>query len=473
MSLDNLEPKNVFRYFAEICSIPHGSYHTDKIAEYVVNFAKEHNLAYTRDSHNNVVIKKNASPNYKGNSTVILQGHLDMVCAKDDSATIDFETQGIDVAHDGEYVFAKGTTLGGDDGIAIAMALAVLDANDITHPNLECVFTTDEEVGMLGANAMDMSDLKGKYMLNIDSEDEGEFTVSCAGGETLVVEMEKEQSTKDYSHSMQIAVNGLTGGHSGVEIDKGRANAIILMGKILGAVSEKTDIQLVSIDGGQKDNAIPFECYATINTNDVATVQRVVARCKADIENEYAKVEQSLNIFTKSVDIKAGFDSGVIPFLASVTNGVRAKSPDIPELVQTSSNLGIIRTEGKKIVMTFSLRSSVGAEKVALHNEIEELAKKHHATVRAFGEYPAWEYKKDSRLQALCKRVYDEQYGTQPKIVAIHAGLECGIFCSKLKGLDCISFGPNLLDIHTAKERMEIASVQRVYDFLLHLLQKL
>ncbi|MGN0521704.1 MAG: aminoacyl-histidine dipeptidase [Eubacterium sp.] len=473
MILDNLEPKNVFRYFEEICSIPHGSYHTDKIADYVVDFAKAHKLEYFRDSHNNVVIKKSASPNYTGNSTVIIQGHLDMVCAKDESTNIDFENQGIEIECDGEYVFAKGTTLGGDDGIAVAMALAVLDSSSITHPNLECVFTTDEEVGMLGANAMDMSMLKGKYMLNIDSEDEGQFTVSCAGGETLVVEIEKENSKRDCSHCIQIAVNGLMGGHSGVEIDKGRANAVILMGKILDAVSKKTDIQLVSIDGGQKDNAIPFECYASINTNDVAAVQRVVEDCKAEIENEYSSVEQSLNIFTRPVDFKAGFDSSVIPFLASVTNGIKAMSKEIPGLVQTSSNLGIIRTDDTKIVITFSLRSSVNTEKLALHNEIEGLAKSFNARVSAFGDYPAWEYKKNSRLQELCKRVYCEQYGTEPEIVAIHAGLECGIFCSKLKGLDCISFGPNLLDIHTAKERMEIAGVGRVYQFLLNLLMRL
>lgn len=228
MILDHLEPKKVFRYFEEICSIPHGSYHTDKIANYIVGFAKNHKLEYIKDSYNNVVIKKNASENYTGNSTVIIQGHLDMVCAKDDSTDIDFENQGIDIEYDDEYIFAKGTTLGGDDGIAVAMALAVLDSDNIIHPNLECVFTTDEEVGMLGANAMDMSSLKGKYMLNIDSEDEGQFTVSCAGGETLVVEMEKENSTKNYSHSIQIAVNGLMGGHSGVEIDKGLTRRNVL-----------------------------------------------------------------------------------------------------------------------------------------------------------------------------------------------------------------------------------------------------
>lgn len=396
-----------------------------------------------------------------------------MVCAKDEGTNIDFENQGITLDCDGKYVFAKGTTLGGDDGIAVAMALAVLDSNSITHPNLECVFTTDEEVGMLGANTMDMSTLRGKYMLNIDSEDEGQFTVSCAGGETLVVEMKKENSKKSYSHSIEIGINGLIGGHSGVEIDKGRANAVILMGRLLSAVSEKADIQLISINGGQKDNAIPIECYATINTNDVAVVSKAVDECKKAIENEYSKVEKSLNIYAKEIEITDGFDSNLIPFLSNVTNSVRTMSKDIPGLVQTSSNLGIIRTEDDKIVMTFSLRSSVEKERSALHNEIEALAKQYNAKVTSFGAYPAWEYKKNSKLQELCREIYREQYVAEPEIVAIHAGLECGIFCSKIKDLDCISFGPNLLDIHTAKEKMEIASVMRVYHFLLTLLERL
>lgn len=473
MILNTLEPRKVFRYFEKICAIPHGSYNTDKIAKYVIDFAKDHGLEYSRDAHNNVVIKKNASPDYKGDATVIIQGHLDMVCAKDEGINIDFENQGIPLDCDGEYVFAKGTTLGGDDGIAVAMALAVLDSDSITHPDLECVFTTDEEVGMLGANAMDMSGLKGQYLLNIDSEDEGKFTVSCAGGETLVVEMKKETASNDFSHSIEIAIKGLTGGHSGIEIDKGRANAVILMGRLLAAVSEKADICLASINGGQKDNAIPFECRATVNTNDVNAVQKAVEFYREKIENEYSGVENNLEISANEVEHKNGFKVEVIPFLSSVTNGVRAMSRDIPGLVQTSSNLGIIRTEDDKIVMTFSLRSNIDDEKAVLHNEIEDLAKSHNATVNSFGNYPAWEFKKGSRLQELCREVYREQYGVKPEIVSIHAGLECGIFSSKIKGLDCISFGPNLLDIHTSKEKMEIAGVVRVYQFLLTLLERL
>lgn len=467
MILDNLEPKAVFKYFEEICAIPHGSYHTDKIATYVAEFAKAHSFDYSRDAHNNVIIKKPCQ-NSDSDNTVIIQGHLDMVCAKDDKTEIDFENEGIPLCHDDEYVFANGTTLGGDDGIAVAMALAILDDKNISHPNLECVFTTDEEVGMLGATALDMSDLKGKYMLNIDSEDEGEFTVSCAGGETLVVKMKRETSQKTYSHTVKISINGLIGGHSGVEINKGRANAVILMGKLLG---ETKDTQLVEINGGQKDNAIPFECYAVVNTNDVDEIISVSNTCKSIFKKQYPN--DNINIFVEEIENEKGYVSNVIPFISQVTNGVKAMSRDIEGLVETSSNLGVIKTENNTVTMTFSLRSSVGSEKEKLHIEIEKLAKSLEAEVTSFGEYPAWEYKKNSKLQNLCKEIYKEQYGENPKIVAIHAGLECGIFTSRIKDLDCISFGPNILDIHTSNERLEIKSVERVYKFLQELLLKL
>lgn len=466
--LENLNPHDVFKYFEDICSIPHGSYNTDKIASYVVDFAKAHRFEYMRDDHNNVIIKK-PSQNSTSDNTVIIQGHLDMVCAKDDTVEIDFENECVSLNFNNEYVFANGTTLGGDDGIAVAMALAILDSTTISHPNLECVFTTDEEVGMTGATALDMFSLKGNYMLNIDSEDEGEFTVSCAGGETLVVEMKKENSTNHYSHTVQITINGLLGGHSGIEIDKGRANAVILMGKLLGALN---DIQLVDIVGGQKDNAIPFDCTAIINTNDIQSLQNVIDTCLSDFKNQYPN-EKTITISVKELGMQQGFNSNVIQFISTVTNGVRSMSNDIDGLVQTSSNLGVITTENDNVVITFSLRSSVAEEKKALHTEIEDLAGQCGAAISSFGAYPAWEYKKDSKLQQLCKKVYAEQYGKKAKIVAIHAGLECGIFTSRIPNLDCISFGPNLLDIHTSKERMEIKSVERVYNFVLTLLEKL
>ena len=473
MKLSKLEPKKVFEYFEQICEIPHGSYNTDKTADYIVKFAREHQLEYSRDSHNNIVIKKQASHGHNSGNTVIIQGHLDMVCAKDTDVVIDFENQGLDINCNEKYVFANGTTLGGDDGIAVAMALAVLDSNSISHPNLECVFTTDEEVGMLGANAMDMSELKGRYMLNIDSENEGEFTVSCAGGETLVTEFSIENSNKTYSNSVNIAINGLLGGHSGVEIDKGRANAIILMGEILSEVKNAADIELVEIKGGQKDNAIAFECYADINTNDVNTVLKAIDICKEKICSRYSNVEKTMNISANVNCAKPSTKYNIIDFLSNVTNGVKSMSKEIPGLVQTSSNLGVIRKDKDKTVAIFSIRSSVETEKDNLHNEIKELAQFYGAKTYSFGKYPAWEFRNNSELQRLCKQIYKKQYNSEAKISAIHAGLECGIFSSKIKNLDCISFGPDILNIHTSDEKLDISSVQRVYAFLIELLSQI
>lgn len=469
--IDHLEPKNVFKFFEEICNIPHGSYHTDLIADYVVDFAKQRNLECYRDNFNNVIIKKDATADCKSESTVIIQGHLDMVCAKDADVDIDMEKDGLLLGFDEKYIFAKGTTLGGDDGIAVAMMLAILDSATITHPELECVFTTDEEVGMTGATGLDMSVLSGKYLLNIDSEDEGEFTVSCAGGETLIATVPKLNSNKKFSNSIKILIRGLTGGHSGVEIDKGRANANILMGKLLKKISEKAEFELAFIEGGEKDNAIPTECYSVINTDDVNTVIDCIKETENEFKNQYFDVEKNLSVTSMLTDYISGFDSKIIDIISSVTNGIKSMSKDIEGLVQTSSNLGIIRTDENAITVDFSLRSCAEKEKSDLHNEIEKLIIINGGTVKSRGKYPAWEFNKNSELKNICIDAYEKQYGEKPKIVAIHAGLECGIFCSKSENLDCISYGPNILDIHTTKEKLEIESVKRVFEFTKNVLK--
>lgn len=470
--ISHLEPTSVFSFFEEICSIPHGSYHTNLIADYMVNFAKERNLEYSRDGANNVIIKKPASPDCNSDSTVILQGHLDMVCAKEDGVEIDFEKDGLTLECDGEYISAKGTTLGGDDGIAVAMALAILDSDSVTHPALECVFTTDEEVGMLGAAVLDTSQLTAAYMINIDSEEEGQFTVSCAGGETLIATMPVSVSDKAYEHTLKLKITGLLGGHSGIEIDKGRANANILMGRLLKELTDATDLQLVSVNGGQKDNAIAPECEAVININDCNAAVSIAEALVATFKKEYP-VEENLKIIVEETEPAKGLVCNVIPVLSTVTNGIRTMSKEIEGLVQTSSNLGVVRTEEDNITMNFSLRSSVEAEKRDMHEEIEALVKSYGGTTESAAEYPAWEYKKDSRLRDTCVKIYTKQYGQEPEIVAIHAGLECGIFSGKMKGLDCISYGPNLTDVHTPGEKMEIASVKRVFEFTKELLRVL
>ncbi|MBQ7573379.1 MAG: aminoacyl-histidine dipeptidase [Clostridia bacterium] len=473
MVLDNLEPKRVFEIFEEISQIPHGSYNTQKIADYIESFGKRLNLNTIRDKYNNIIIKKPKTADSASDTPVIIQGHMDMVCAKDEKCDINLETDALRLDCDGEYVFAKGTTLGADDGIALAYALAILEADDIAHPPIECVFTVDEEVGMLGANALDMSNLQGKYLLNIDSEVEGEFCVSCAGGATVKAIMPIKKTDNDYQSTVKIEISGLLGGHSGVEIDKGRANANILMGELLKEISQYTAFDIVSMDGGQKDNAIPKSACTVISTPDVEVIKRVAKNKEEEFSTRYKHTGDNIKISVSEVSKKQGYKSEITRLLSAVTDGVREMSQYIDNLVETSSNLGVIRTNNDSITVTFSVRSSVNEKKTELINEITGLSKECGCDVEVSGEYPPWEYSRNSRLQELCKRVYKEQYGKEPEIMAIHAGLECGIFASKISGLQCISFGPNLLDIHTTNERMEIKSVERVFEFLKAILKEI
>lgn len=469
MVLDGLEPRAVFRFFEELTQIPHGSGNTDKIADYCVYFAMERGLECMRDRMNNVIIKKPKTPDCKSDRVVILQGHLDMVCAAESGCDIDFENEGLRLKRSKDYIYAEGTTLGGDDGIAVAMALAVLDSHSITHPALECVFTTDEEVGMLGASALNTADLKGEYLLNIDSEDEGEFTVSCAGGARIDARLPKRKAEKQYSSRLEVAVDGLTGGHSGVEIHTGRANACVVLGRLLAAVP---DSAIVTISGGEKDNAIPRSAKAVLAVNDPAAAKAVFEKVFTEICAEYQGIERRMTLSIAETDSDDAVDCEVIRLLTSAPNGVKKMSADFADLAETSSNLGIIEDKGAEIQLSFSVRSSVDTEKDALTKEICSAIEDCGGTFSVSGEYPAWEYRQESHLRELCKEVYKEQYGREPKISAIHAGLECGIFCGKMPWLDCISFGPDILDIHTPRERLDIQSAARVYAFLLELLKR-
>lgn len=467
MVLKGIKPEKVFEYFEKICSIPHGSYNTGRVADFIVEFAKQHGLEYSEDEYNNVVIRKKRQFT-DSKETVIIQGHLDMVCTKYENTVIDFENECVHLKCNEDYIFADGTSLGGDDGIAVAMALAVLDDKTISHPALECVFTSDEEVGMLGANAMDMSSLKGKYMLNLDSEEEGIFTVSCAGGGTLVIETERLKSDKTFNHSVEIKIRGLVGGHSGVEINKGRANAIVLMGTILSGID---DYELVSINGGQKENAIPTECTAVININSLSSLENRIKECKNKFPEQYS--DGNAEIAFCIVEKQIGSTTNIMPFISQVTNGVKTMSKDFPGLVQTSSNFGVVCTEEDKITMIFSVRSSCPEEMDKLKEEITGLAEMYGGKVSSMGEYPAWVYKDGSELQKKCVDVYKRMYLKEPEICAIHAGLECGIFTSRIEDLECVSLGPDMIDIHTPKERLSIKSTERVYNYLIQLLSEL
>ncbi len=475
--LAGLAPESVFMYFEQICAIPHGSGNTKAISDYLVCFAREHGLRYIQDAVNNVILFQPGTAGYEDHPPVIIQGHMDMVCEKDEDCQLDMELEGLDLAHDGDYVFAKGTTLGGDDGIAVAYALALLSDNSIPHPPLEVVITVDEETGMYGAADIDLSMLKGRTLINIDSEEEGIFTVSCAGGATAVVTLPAERHPV-YGPCIRLTVDGLQGGHSGVEIHKNRANANKIMGELLGRVQKLMPVCLTSFSGGAKDNAIPRSCQATMVMLGMhpERINEIAQQLQNEIREQYD--EPDAVVYGDNVDalggnaLSAEQTAAVTAILCSAPNGVQAMSKDIPGLVQTSLNLGVAKLE-ENMVFTFSVRSSVNTEKLELLAKLEKLAKFHDAKYEQRGDYPAWEYRPDSVLRDTMVKVYRDMFNAEPQIVAIHAGLECGLLSEKLPGLDCVSIGPEMHDIHTSRERLGIASTQRTWDFLLSVLKAL
>ena len=477
IKLAGLEPAEVFAYFEKICSIPHGSRNTKLISDYLVSFAREHGIRYIQDELNNVLLFADGTCGYETHPPVILQGHMDMVCEKDEDCPLDMAVDGLDVTHDGKFVFAKGTTLGGDDGIAVAYALALLANPDIPHPPLEVIITVDEEQGMEGAAGVDLSMLKGRTMINLDSEEEGIFTVSCAGGARGTITLPAHRRAV-YGPCVRLTVDGLQGGHSGVEIHKNRANANKVMGEFLGRVQNLMPLCLTSFSGGSKDNAIPRSCQATLIAlgMNLERINDIAEQLQKEIRERYD--EPDAIVRGDDVDAFGGNalttedTAKVIALLNAAPNGVQAWSRDIPGLVQTSLNLGIAKLD-EEMRMTFSVRSSVNQEKEALLGRLRELAEFQGGGYSQKGDYPAWEYKSDSRLRDTMISVYREMYRKEPEIVAIHAGLECGLLSEKLPGLDCVSIGPQMHDIHTSREKLDIASTKRTWEFLLAVLKAL
>ena len=477
VKLAGLEPEAVFGYFEELCAIPHGSGNTKLISDYLVDFAKKHDLHYIQDALNNVLIFQEGTCGMEDHDPVILQGHMDMVCEKDLNCPIDMEREGLDVTHDGACVFAKGTTLGGDDGIAVAYALALLADKTIPHPPLEIVITVDEETGMFGATGVDLSMLKGRTLINIDSEDEGIFTVSCAGGARGTIRLPLPRRAV-YGPCVKLTVEGLQGGHSGVEIHKNRANASKVMGELLSRIQQLMPLCLTKLAGGSKDNAIPRSCSAMLVAmgSHIERINDVCQKLEQEIREQYDEPE--VRIYGDDVDAFGGnalstVDSAkVIAMLCAAPNGVQSWSKDIEGLVQTSLNLGVMKLE-EAFCMTFAVRSSVNAEKRELLEQLKKLAEFNEAEYSEVGDYPAWEYRKESRLRDTMVRVYSEMFRQEPQVVAIHAGLECGILSDKLPGLDCVSIGPNMHDIHTSREKLEIDSTRRTWEFLLRVLKEL
>ena len=477
VKLAGLEPAAVFGYFEKICSIPHGSKNTKMISDYLVSFAKEHDLKYIQDEDNNVILFGEGTCGMEGHAPVILQGHMDMVCEKDANCPLDMDVDGLDIAHDGRCVYAKGTTLGGDNGIAVAYGLALLADKSIPHPPLEVVITVDEEIGLLGANSIDMSQVKGRTLINLDSEEEGVFTVSCAGGARATVSIPVERRTV-YGPCIRLSVDGLRSGHSGAEIHLNRANANKVMGEFMSRIQQLMPLCLTSLSGGTKDNVITHSCQATLVAMGIhlERINDIAAQLQAEIREQYDEPNASVQAF--DVDALGGNSlttectAKVISLLCAAPNGIQSWSSDIPGLVQTSLNLGMAKL-GERFKITYSVRSSVNKEKEDLLQQLRTLSEFYEGSYSQSGEYPAWEYKQESALRDTMVKVYTDMFGKEPQVLAIHAGLECGLFSEKIPGLDCISIGPDMHDIHTSRERLEIASTERTWKFLLEVLKAL
>lgn len=479
MLSEELYPQRVFYYFEQIAAIPHGSRNTKAISDFLVNFAKEHNLVWYQDENNNVVIVKEASAGYEAAEPIIIQGHMDMVCEKEKGVDIDFEKDGLKLYIDGDFLKAEGTTLGGDDGIAVAYALALLDFQEIAHPKLEVVITVDEEIGMLGADAIDLSMLTGHTMLNIDSDVEGSFLTGCAGGMAVNVTLPIKRVMQS-GEKVALTITGLEGGHSGSEIDKEHGNANILMGRLLRALFEETPFGIISLAGGLKDNAIPRECVTEllVPQENVNLVKEIADKLDIELKKEFMTADPSVCIEFEDLGKKEerildfGSVSRVIFYLRSVPNGVQHMSQVMHGMVETSLNLGIMELKEDALHTVTSIRSSVGTRKADLLDRVTAIVELLGGEAEVEGDYPAWEYKQDSSLRPQIAKVYKQLYGKDPVFETIHAGLECGLLSEKIKNLDCVSFGPDNFDIHTPKERLSISSTGRVWDFIVEFLRQ-
>ncbi len=478
--LDQIEPKEVFRFFEEMCAIPHGTFDTKRISDYCAAFAKERGLEYIQDSADNVIIKKPGSAGYEDSEPVIIQGHLDMVCEKRPGSDHDFKKDGLKLVVEDGYVKTEDTTLGGDDGIAVAIALAVLDSSDLAHPPIEAVFTSDEEEGMGGANAIDLSVLKGRRLFNIDSDVEGILTTGCAGGYRYEAVIPAER-VKGNGATVEIRIHGLSGGHSGTEIHKQRGNAHKLMARFLNHIASEVSFHLADISGGSKDNVIAMECTAriVISESDVDKVKSEAEAMKKVWAYEFMDDEPGL-----AMDVSAAaseetdvFDadgtSRILSYLTACPCGAQGFSRKIEGLTETSLNLGILTTGENYVKAVFLVRSSVESKKTELKEQLDACGRFVGAEGKVLNEYPAWQYDPDSKLRKVMEETYKEMFGKEPVVSAVHAGLECGLFIGKLPDLDCVSFGPDILNIHSFNEALSIASTERMWNYLTEVLARL
>jgi len=480
--LENITEKRIFYHFNEISKIPRGSGNERQISDYLINFGRGLGLECIQDNALNVIIKKPATKGYEKAPVVIIQGHMDMVCEKNGDKIHDFMKDPIKLIVKDDYIYADGTTLGGDDGIAVAYAMALLEDNTIEHPALEILITTDEETGMTGAMAVQPHYLNGKIVLNLDSEEEGKLWVSCAGGirtqSTLPIEwINKKANTKEYT----LQIKGLKGGHSGADIHLGKGNSNKLMGRLLMEIKKEVDFNLVSLNGGSKDNAIPREAEAVISINKSKEKELIQIKTKIceDLKREFGKKDSELRIFVLENEdkVEKAFSdettAKAIKLSYLYPNGINTVSSEIEGLTESSTNLGVVITNENDIEYHSAVRSSVFSLKQEIVERNKCLTEILGGTFTTNAGYPEWPYKIDSKIREICKEVYSKMYGKEADVVAIHAGLECGLFKEKLGDLDMISFGPDIIDIHTPNEHMSIASACRCFDYLLEVLKEI
>ena len=479
--LDHLGCDKVFTYFEAVCDIPHGSFHEKELSDYIVAFAKERGLYCRQDARHNVIIKKPGTAGYEKSPALIIQGHIDMVCEKNADTEHDFLTEPLKLYIDGDDIKARGTTLGADNGIAVAYMLALLDAENMEHPPLECVFTVEEEIGMGGATDLDAFDLEGKRFLNMDTEEEGYLMVSCCGGRRMRMYLPAERKAASAEKkTVAVRIRGLKGGHSGADIHLQRASANVLMGRLLLELREKIGYDLVQVNGGNMDNAICREAEAILCIDPAreGEAKEGLAELQDIFWAEYKDRESDILLTMEETEAAAEVLTGevrdnIIALLQLLPYGVQTMDTNMEGLVESSSNIGILRTEEDHIFIDNAVRGSVESRKEAICKKIEVLGELCGAKVVGVNDYPGWQYNPDSELLQIFKEAWTEKFGVEPHVVAIHAGLECGLFAKKIPGLDLISLGPDMHDVHTPDERLSISSTIRVWEYLKYVLKKL
>ncbi|MFM8242578.1 MAG: aminoacyl-histidine dipeptidase [Crocinitomicaceae bacterium] len=481
MNIKELEPTALWSHFADLNAVPRPSKKEERVRDFMVEFGKNLQLETIVDTIGNVIIKKNASAGMENRKTIILQAHLDMVHQKNSDTTFDFDNQGIDMIVEGDWVKAKGTTLGADNGIGVAAIMAILSSSTIPHPPIEAFFTIDEETGMTGAMKMDGSLFKGEILLNIDTEDDDELSIGCAGGiDTNTSYTYTEESIKENSTFLEISIRGLLGGHSGMDIDKGRGNANKWMSRILWEINRKVAIQLISFDGGSLRNAIPREATAVIaiESNNLKDFTTLFNELVSTFQEEYKSIEHALNIDVKEINsyVKAMSENDfkkISNLLCSLHNGVFRMSPDIEGLVEASSSLARVIIKDGHFSTQSLQRSSVESTKSEVAMAIRCAFENIGCEVVQGGEYPGWKPNPDSEILRLMESLYKEMFKEDPKVKACHAGLECGILGKHLPNVDMISFGPNIRAAHSPDEKVQISSVQKFWTYYLETLSRI